>query len=381
MTQTFYTDFEVRKTFCPPVDKLNFHGFKDVVDKGKIVILKMNNAQYKSLAKTIATYMKLNFQSEVMQRLVREGANRERPVFMFSDEYQEFVTTTDAEFYAQSREPKCVSVVATQTYTSLITSLKDRDAVRAITQNLVNKIWLRTDDSFTVEEAQKQLGRDDKEKVSRGISESSGDVTKSKILGTLVSDKASVSESLNVTTVREFIFDSKVFTQVLKVFTGVCFLSDGAEILEPSVVHLMPYYSDTISLGIHAIKGISDSRSDSIMESKSIGRNISRGTKDRDCEKKNNNVTHAHRGNFYINKNGVDDEYESINDIERIRNEESSKLRAKTEAFKNKKRVNENNTNRSSDECNNQASHNESENESDIMPEVRNKYEDIKDFV
>jgi len=41
---------------------------------------------------------------EGIQRLVREGANRERPVFMFSDEYQEFVTATDAEFYAQSRE-------------------------------------------------------------------------------------------------------------------------------------------------------------------------------------------------------------------------------------------------------------------------------------
>lgn len=105
MTQFFYTDPEIRDTFSPPIDKLNFDGFQDVIDKGKIVILKMNIAQYRNLTKTIAAYLKLEFQSEVMQRLVREGANTERPVFFWADEYQEFVTATDAEFYAQSREP------------------------------------------------------------------------------------------------------------------------------------------------------------------------------------------------------------------------------------------------------------------------------------
>jgi len=154
-------------TFSPPIGELNFEGFQDVIDKGKIVILKMNIAQYRNLAKTIAAYMKLEFQSEVMQRLVREGANTERPVFFIADEFQEFVTATDAEFYAQSREPKCINIVATQSYTSLINTLRDRDVVRTISQNLINKIWLRTDDLFTVEEAQKQTGREDKEKVSR----------------------------------------------------------------------------------------------------------------------------------------------------------------------------------------------------------------------
>lgn len=88
MTQFFYTDPEIRDTFFPPLEELNFDGFQDVIDKGKIVILKMNIAQYRNLAKTIAAYMKLEFQSEVMQRLIREGANTERPVYFFADEYQ-----------------------------------------------------------------------------------------------------------------------------------------------------------------------------------------------------------------------------------------------------------------------------------------------------
>jgi len=246
MTQFFYTDPEVRNTFCAPIEQLNFLGFKDVIDRGKIVVLKMNVAQYRNLAKTIAAYMKLDFQTEVMARLVRKGANRDRPVFMISDEYQEFVTSTDAEFYAQSREPKCVNIVATQSYTSLINTLKDRDVTRTVVQNLINKIWLRTDDSYTVEEVQKHLGREDKEKVSKSISESSGDVKKSRILGSLVSDKASISESLNVNVVKEFIFDEQMFTQSLDVFKAICFLSDGDKIHEPTVVHLQPYFTDTV---------------------------------------------------------------------------------------------------------------------------------------
>lgn len=256
MTQFFYTDPEVKRTFCAPIEELNFLGFKSVVDKGQIVILKMNVAQYRNLAKTIAAYMKLDFQTEVLARLVRPDANTRRVVFMISDEYQEFVTATDAEFYAQSREPKCVSIVATQSYTSLINTLKDRDIARAVTQNLINKIWLRTDDSFTVEEAQKQLGKEDKEKISRSISESAGDVKKSRILGTLVADKASISESVNINVQSDFIFDTSLFAQKLDVFTGVCFLSDGHKILEPSVIHLPPYFSDFIKNQIKSKKRV-----------------------------------------------------------------------------------------------------------------------------
>ena len=100
---------------------------------------------------------------------MKEQTQNDLCIFI-ADEYQEFVTSTDAEFYAQSREPKCINIVATQSYTSLINTLRDRDIVRTITQNLINKIWLRTDDLFTVEEAQKQTGKEDKEKVSRSIS-------------------------------------------------------------------------------------------------------------------------------------------------------------------------------------------------------------------
>lgn len=63
-----------------------------------------------------------------------------------------------------------------------------------------------------------------------------------------------ISETININTSREYVFDEKLFTQKLDVFTGICFLSDGSKILEPTVVHLQPYFSDTIKNGIQTKK-------------------------------------------------------------------------------------------------------------------------------
>ena len=77
-----------------------------------------------------------------------------RTVAFISDEYHEYVTSTDADFFAQSREAKCINIVVTQSYTSVLKTLNNESSVKVIIQNLINKIWLRTDDAFTIEEAQ-----------------------------------------------------------------------------------------------------------------------------------------------------------------------------------------------------------------------------------
>ena len=56
------------------------------------------------------------------------------------------VTKTDGDFFSLSREAKCINIVSTQSYSSLKNTLKDDASVKVIIQNLVNKIWFRTDD-------------------------------------------------------------------------------------------------------------------------------------------------------------------------------------------------------------------------------------------
>ena len=162
ITNTFISDYNVLKTFSPERKELTFLGFEDVIKNGKIVVLNMNIAEYKNLSKIIAAYLKLDFQTEIMKNL---NNNNERITAFICDEYAEYVTKTDSDFFALSREAKCINIVSTQSYSSLKNTLKDETSVKVICQNLINKIWFRTDDIFTIEEAQKQLGKEEKEKI------------------------------------------------------------------------------------------------------------------------------------------------------------------------------------------------------------------------
>ena len=206
MTGFFASSERINKAFCPDKKNLTFTGFEQCINEGKIVILAMNKAQYPEVARTIAAYLKLDFQSEVQQRTSNPRLNKSRPVFFMCDEYQEFVTSNDADFYGLSRESKCCSIVSSQSYTSILKTLGNKEAFDTLQQNLINKIWLRTDDKLTIETAQFLTGKEEKEKYSKNISESMNDTKKSKIFGKLVSDKASFSESLNVSTQRDFVF-------------------------------------------------------------------------------------------------------------------------------------------------------------------------------
>ena len=156
ITSCFVSDSDVLKTFCPEKSKNNFPGFQSIIESGKIVILNMNINEYKNLSKIIATYLKLDFQTEVLRRLATNSTNI-HPVAFISDEYSEYVSATDANFFSQSRESKCINIVSTQSYTSLLNALNNKYSVEVIVQNLVNKLWFRSDDMFTIEDAQKQL--------------------------------------------------------------------------------------------------------------------------------------------------------------------------------------------------------------------------------
>ena len=156
ITNCFISDSDVIKTFCPEKENNNFIGFNKVINSGKIVVLNMNINEFRNLSKIIATYLKLDFQTEVLKRLSNSNTSL-HPVAFISDEYSEYVSATDANFFSQSREAKCINIVSTQSYTSLLNALGNKFSTEVIIQNLVNKLWFRSDDSYTIENAQKQL--------------------------------------------------------------------------------------------------------------------------------------------------------------------------------------------------------------------------------
>lgn len=241
ITNTFVSDYDVVKTFSSPREKLTFKGFNEVIKKGKIVVLNMNIAEHTLLSKIIAAYLKLDFQTEVLNNLSK---NKQKISAFICDEYDKYCTKTDADFFSVSREAKCINIVSTQSYSSIKNTLKDEASVKVILQNLINKIWFRTDDIFTIEEAQKQLGKIDKEKISRTISESAQQTSFSYITNTLNSKNSNISETYNSYYQNEFIYDTNYFTQKLETFTALAFLSDGNKIINSEKINLLPYFKE-----------------------------------------------------------------------------------------------------------------------------------------
>lgn len=239
ITNVFVSDYDISKVFCSSKKELNFKGFKDVIANGKIVVLNMNISEYRNLSKIIAAYLKLDFQSEIMLNLSK---NNVKPTAFICDEYAEYVTKTDSEFFSLSREARCINIVGTQSYSSLKNTLKDETAVKVICQNLINKIWFRTDDIFTIEEAQKQLGKEEKIKTSKNISESSKETRYSRMTNSMSSLDSTIQESFNVYTQNEYIYDTNFFTQKLETFKALTFLSDGNKILKPRKLEMFPYF-------------------------------------------------------------------------------------------------------------------------------------------
>ena len=240
ITNVFISDYDVLKTFSPNKSDITFDGFSDLINSGKLVVLSMNIAEYRNLSKIIATYLKLDFQSEVLQRV--KDNNISRSVAFICDEFHEYITTTDSDFFAQSRESKCINIVATQSYSSLLNTLNNESALKVIIQNLANKLWFRSDDIYTIESAQKQIGKEEKEKISTTVSENSRQSFYNYIINNFNSIDSNISETYSQYTQTDFIYNINEFSRDLETFSCISFLSDGNKILSPCKLKMYPYF-------------------------------------------------------------------------------------------------------------------------------------------
>lgn len=218
LTNIFVADYNVYNKFCTECDELNF------LDS-KIVVLSMNIGKNRFLSKVISTYLKLDFQQQILSR-----KNIDFPVFFICDEFQEIVNSEDSNFFSISREYKVINVISAQSYTSIINSLQDENSARVIIQNLVNKIWFRNDDMFTVKEIINQIGKEEKNIETVSYTET-GQNSRYSILNNKFKDyKTGLSKSYSVNKKEEYKINEEYITNKLNTFEAMCFLSDGNKI-------------------------------------------------------------------------------------------------------------------------------------------------------
>lgn len=220
------TEYDIYNQFCKQGNKEKI-SFKE----NQIVVLSLNIGENRALAKIIATLLKLNFQRHILSNV-----SVNNPSFFIADEFQEFCNSEDSHFLSLSREAKCMNIISTQSYSSLNNSLKDKEAARVIIQNLVNKIWFRNDDTYTIEQAIKQLGKTNVVRENRSISETGQDTKKYIFKQGFKNTKSSISKTLNYVESKENEYDENFFTRELKTFEALAFISDGDSICEPKKI-------------------------------------------------------------------------------------------------------------------------------------------------
>lgn len=253
----------VKRTFCPSKEcydsKLNLNErygrplppFAELIEQGKVCALNFPVALNPGLAKAIGVMMKLDFQRALLNRIPKIEANSDRhfrQAFFICDEYQHFATAGenepngDEKFFALSRQSKCIPIVATQSISSLRSTLPG-ETWRTLLQTFRTKIFLALSDEFSAKIASELCGKEDQWKINYNISESGHDARVSLWTGQALAHKANITTSKSYNTLNDFRFDFKTFTE-LKNAQSVTLVYDGLNPLPPTFMYLKPFYND-----------------------------------------------------------------------------------------------------------------------------------------
>jgi type IV secretory pathway TraG/TraD family ATPase VirD4 len=203
------------------------------------------------LAKAIGVMMKLDFERAVVNRVPMIETHPEqyfRQVLFLCDEYQHFATvgenepTGDEKFFSLSRQPKCISIVATQSISSLKSALPG-ETWRTLLQTFRTKIFLALSDDFSAKTASELCGREDQLKVAYNFSETGHDTRVNFVTGKALSNKANITTSKSYVQQSDFRFDTKTFTE-LRNAQSITIAYDGINPMPPMFCYLKPYYND-----------------------------------------------------------------------------------------------------------------------------------------
>ena len=195
--------------------------------------------------------MKLDFQRAVLMRIPEMEVHPERyfrQVFFVCDEYQAFATVGendpngDEKFFSLSRQPKCIPIIATQSISSLKSTLPG-DSYRTLLQTFRTKIFLALSDEYSTKIASELCGKEDKPFISYTISESGQQAHVSLLTGKTVSDKDSLSASKNYSLRHDFRFEQKVFAELANA-QAIVIPYDGLNPYPAIRCYLKPYYRD-----------------------------------------------------------------------------------------------------------------------------------------
>jgi hypothetical protein len=148
-----FTTRPLRRLFCEQTT-----AYPEQTFDGKIIIVDLPIQSFRLAGRVSAMAWKFCFQVAVMRRQKAEGAAYHRPVFLWADEAQNFITEQDAEYQAVARSAGGCTVYLTQNRESYRRVLGNDDTVDALLGNLQCKFFCQNSSPDTNEWATKLLG-------------------------------------------------------------------------------------------------------------------------------------------------------------------------------------------------------------------------------
>ncbi len=236
-----FQEYQSSEIFCPSEEDLTIRSMDEVLDHGKILLFDITND---GLARSMGTFIKLHYEKALLNRL-KQGRSTERPGVLIVDEYQDVVTTGygtdfgDETFLAEGREANAISIMATQSLSSLENSIGRDKPTQVLWMGFRTKILGHSSDLSTIKAYQELAGKEDKRRISRSVSEHSQDGM-ALGLGSQQPQRSNVSESVSASEQKEYVVTAQDFAR-LNTFEAFMMMFDGVGNVFKKL-YLKPYY-------------------------------------------------------------------------------------------------------------------------------------------
>lgn len=182
----------LRELFCGPTNLT-----PSATEEGKIIVVDLAVKDFREVGQFAQVLWKYAFQRAIERRDVRINP---RPVFLWADEAQNFITSYDSQFQTTCRSARVATVLLSQNVSNFYGGLGGNEKARAeadsLFANLNTKILHANSDSVTNEWAARMIGRCRQFFVNANNSESpSGDLSLWSEVGANIQKSAGVTES------------------------------------------------------------------------------------------------------------------------------------------------------------------------------------------
>lgn len=238
-----FQEHRAAETFCPRKEDLKLLTMNDVVDKGLILLLDIEN---KALARSMGTFFKQHYQESVLDRISNPNRSKERLAITAIDEYPDVVSVGDKmsegdeSFLAKGREGNSLTIAATQSLRSLEDKIGRGSATDTLIQNFRTTIVCHSSDLKTINWVKELYGREEKTRKSHTFSELSQKASRNYLEGGIKHEGANVTESVSEAQVLDYSVTGKELSR-LRTFESVAQIFDGTNTVFKKL-YLKPYF-------------------------------------------------------------------------------------------------------------------------------------------